>query len=105
MVAVTSGYYQCEISAGTTAGDFFFGNQNISASTTIELGFQGFLQGIDYITEKIKTILDDKFRIKSYRKALFKTKVRQSSRVIKKQNYTVMIPAKRNLRGLEAQRK
>jgi len=72
---------------------------------TIHLGFQGFLQGIDYVQEKIKEIFDDRAKIKQYRKSLFTERVRQSSRIIKKQSYTIMIPSKRNFRGQEAQRK
>ena len=76
-----------------------------AATDTIYLGFQGFLQGIDYVQEKIKEIFDDRAKIKQYRKSLFTERVRQPSKIIKKQSYTVMIPSKRNFRGQEAQRK
>ena len=72
---------------------------------TIQLGFQGFLQGVDYVQEKIKSVFDNRNKIKEYRKSLFTDKIRTSSKVIKKQSYTVMIPPKRNFRGKESQRK
>jgi len=100
--------FTASASTSISAGDFLT-IQNTTwvtaATDTIQLGFQGFLQGIDYVQEKIKEIFDDRAKIKQYRKSLFTEKIRQSSRIIKKQAYTVMIPPKRNFRGQESQRR
>lgn len=78
----------------------------VSAATdTIDFGVQWFYEGIDYVQEKIKAIFADRDKVRDYRKSLFTEKIRQSSRIIKKQPYTVMIPSKRNFRGQKAQRK
>ncbi len=93
-------------SASINAGDFVtVSNSTYTVTGTIQLGFQGFLQGVDYVHEKIKEIFDNRAKIKQYRKSLFTEKIRQTSRIIKKQAYTVMIPPKRNFRGQESQRK
>lgn len=76
-----------------------------AATDVIHLGFQGFLQEIDYVQEKIKAVFDNRDKIKYHRKSLFTTKITQSSKIIKKQTYTMMIPPKINLRGKQAQRK
>lgn len=72
---------------------------------TIQLGFQGFIQGIDYVHEKINEIFDNRARIKQYRKTIFTDKVKQSLKIIKKQSYTIMIPSKRNFRGKDSKRR
>jgi len=76
-----------------------------TASATIDFGVQFFYEGIDYVQEKIKEIFDDRAKIKAYRKSLFTEKIISLSKIIKKQSYTIMIPSKRNFRGMEAQRK
>ena len=95
-------------SATINAGDFVTVSNTtctITVTGTIQLGFQGFLQGIDYVQKKIIEIFDNRAKIKQYRKSLFTDKIKQSSRVIKKQTYTIMIPPKRNFRGQESQRR
>lgn len=76
-----------------------------AATYTIDIGIQYFYEGIDYVQEIIKAVFNDRAKIKQYRKSLFTEKIRQSSKIIKKQSYTIMIPAKRNFRGQESQRK
>lgn len=100
-------YLNITASGSINAGDFVTTatTDTTTVYTTIQLGFQGFLQGIDYVHEKIIEIFDNRAKIKEYRKSLFTERVRQSSRIIKKQAYTVMIPPKRNFRGQESQRR
>lgn len=74
-------------------------------SYTIQLGFQGFIQGIDYIQQRIIEIFEDKERIKQYRKSLFTDKIDQPSKINKKQPHTIMIPPKRNFKGKASQRR
>ncbi len=95
-------------STSINTGDFVTASNTTwvtAATDTIQLGFQGFLQGIDYVQERIKEIFDDRAKIKQYRISLFTDKIKQPSRVIKKQPYSVMIPPKRNFRGKESQRR
>lgn len=95
-------------SSSISAGDFLTIQNTtwITAATdTIDFTVQWFYDGIDYVREKIKEIFDNRAKIKQYRKSLFTEKIRQTSRIIKKQAYTIMIPSKRNFRGQEAQRK
>lgn len=95
-------------SGSINAGDFVTASNTtctITVTGTIQLGFQGFFQGIDHVHEKIKEIFDNRAKIKEYRKSLFTDKIKQPSKIIKKQSYTIMIPPKRNFRGQESQRK
>lgn len=76
-----------------------------TATDTIDFWIQPLYDGIDYVQEKIKEVFDNRAKINQYRKSLFTEKIRQHSRTIKKQAYTIMIPPKRNFRGQESQRK
>jgi len=100
-------YLNVTASGSINAGDFvtMATTDTTTAYTTIQLGFQGFLQGIDYVHEKIIEIFDNRAKIKEYRKSLFTDKIRSSYKIIKKQSYTIMIPPKRNFRGQESQRR
>ena len=55
--ADTSTYSTTWTTAATTTIDY-----------TIQLGFQGFLQGIDYVQDKIESVFDNREKIKQYRK-------------------------------------
>lgn len=74
-------------------------------SYTVQLGFQGFIQGIDYVHEKIIEIFDNRAKIKQYRKSLFTDKTHQPSKINKKQPHNIMIPPKRNFKGKASQRR
>lgn len=76
-----------------------------AATDTIHLGFQGFIQGIDYVHEKIIEIFDNRAKIKQYRKSLFTDKIHQPLKINKKQPHTIMIPPKRNFKGKASQRR
>lgn len=76
-----------------------------AATDTIYLGFQGFLQVIDYVSEKIEEIFDNRDRIKQYRTSLFTDKTHQPTITNKKQPHTIMIPPKRNFKGKASQRR
>lgn len=76
-----------------------------AATDVIDLGFQGFMQGIDYIQEKIIEIFENRDRIKQYRTSLFTDKIPHPSITNKKQPHTIMIPPKRNFKGKASQRR
>jgi len=60
---------------------------------------------VDFVQEKIKSIFENRDKVREYRKSLFTEKIHSPSRSIKHRSHTIQIPAKRNFRGQEAQRK
>jgi len=74
-------------------------------SYTINITFQGFIQGIDYVHKKIDQGFENRDRIKQYRRSLFTDKILQPSITNKKKPHTIMIPPKRNFKGKASQRR